>query len=129
MANGRCHYHGGRTPKADAWHKPRWPNGNAPDVEKKLHRKLRDLDRIARQRTKRLAAMTPDQRERYDEWSRSHKPGSPARRAERRRSLKQTAESLALLERPTPVNAVVDELQRDIDELKRRAAASFDIFG
>ena len=40
LKNGRCAYHGGRTPKGDAWHKIRYPNGKAPNAEAKLRRKF-----------------------------------------------------------------------------------------
>ena len=93
MANGRCAYHGGRTPRGDDWHKPKWPNGDAPDFEKKLARKLQDRQRAEKQRQKRVAAMTPEDRERYEQWHQTHRSGSAAERARLRQERKRNAET------------------------------------
>lgn len=121
MANGRCVYHGGATPAHKNWHKPVWPNGNAADAEEKLRRKLRDRERAAKQRAERLAGMTPEEREQYDAWQQSHRPGSPVERAARRQQRQQAAEVRKMLERDEPANPATDELQQMIDELKQQA--------
>jgi flagellar biosynthesis GTPase FlhF len=129
MANGRCCYHGGRTPKGDAWHKPRWPNRDAADAEKKLVGKLRDMEKAQRARDKRLANMTPAQRTRYDRWLAAHRAVSAAGRAEARERRKQASEARALIERQSPaVSAEVERIQTVIDELERRATPRFDVF-
>lgn len=126
MANGRCAYHGGRTPKGDDWHKTRWPNGEAPDAEKKLARKLRDRQRVEKARQMRLGAMTPEERERHQNWQRTHRPGSAAERDRARRERKQAAEMrerLAGMERtPPPTDPAAEALARRIEQLERRKA-------
>lgn len=105
MANGRCYYHGGRTGSGKDWHKTKWPKGTAPDVEEKLARKLRNQAHAANARKKRLAAMNEEQRARYDQWQRTHQPGSPASRAAKRAERKQASwlrERLAKDEPPNP---------------------------
>lgn len=76
MENGRCRLHGGATPKGENWHRKQWPADEA-----KLGRKLRDAERQARIRAKRIAAMTPEERHRYDAWLRAHQPGRSGTRA------------------------------------------------
>jgi hypothetical protein len=98
MENGRCAWHGGLTPKGDAWHKPRWPKAG-PAAEKKLQRKLRDLDRATKKRAARVAAMTPAERERYERWRQAHKPGSAKARAAARHQRKMNQEARALFAR------------------------------
>lgn len=97
MANGRCYRHGGRTPKGKNWHLPVWPDGNAPGAMDKVDRKLRDLQRAAKRREKRIAAMSPEERADYEKWKRAHKPGSPADRARARAERKQNAATRAFL--------------------------------
>lgn len=132
MANGTCYYHGGRTPKGDTWHKPRWPDANAPDAEAKLDRKLRDRERAAKKRASRLAKMTSEEREKHTQWQRAHKPGSAKKRAAEREYRRQNAEAAKLLENQRAVaNPAVAELQRAIDELEARSReiGTIDIFG
>ncbi len=115
MTNGRCHLHGGRTPSGDAWHMPRWPNRGAADGMEKLDRKLKDQDRAARKRAKRLAAMTPDERERHENWHKARKPGAAAARQRTRDERRQNTEfrkrSATAPRAPSP------ELQTINDEL------------
>jgi hypothetical protein len=70
MANGRCYLHGGRTPRGKDWHRPQ-PGSDAV----KTQRKLKDIERAAKKRAKRLASMTPEERQRHAEWQ---KPTGPA---------------------------------------------------
>lgn len=123
MANGRCSYHGGRTPKRDGWHKPRWPNGDVPDAERKLARKLGDLEKLAAKRLAKLAAMSPGERARYEEWRQSHRPGSGASRAAARRAQVQVAETAALLAAPPAVDPAAEAVARAIEELEHSAEA------
>lgn len=111
LANGRCHYHGGRTGSGKSWHKTKWPKGSAPDVEKKLVRKLRDQAKAEKARAKRLAAMTADQLAKYKEWHRSRKPGPPAARRAKRAVREQAAwlaDLLAKDELEHPSDYVID---------------------
>lgn len=96
MSNGRCWRHGGTTPRGDAWHTPRWPK-DGPGAERKLQRKLATLERAARKRAERLAAMTPEQLAKHRAWHKARKPGSAAARAIARRDRKQAAELRALV--------------------------------
>jgi hypothetical protein len=97
MENGRCHLHGGRTPKGDGWQRPVWPDKNAPGAEKKLQRKLRDLARAEKNRAARVAAMSPAERQRYEKWKRTHKPGSAAARKARQLEVARNKEIRAAL--------------------------------
>lgn len=135
MGNGRCAYHGGRTPAGAGWHRPRWPKAERPGAEAKLNRKLRDLDRAARKRELRLEAMTPDERRRHDTWHASRKPGSAATRARAKAERRAAAEIAAIIEKPaeqarSPELVALDRL---LDEAKRHAvaldAADLGIFG
>lgn len=86
MANGRCHWHSGATPKGDDWHRPRWPNKKAPGAMKRFHRKIGDLQRAADKRAKRLARMSAVERQAHEAWHKTHKPGpAKARAADRER--------------------------------------------
>lgn len=123
LLNGRCQYHGGRTPKGRHWHRPRWPNRDAPDAAQKLNRKLRDLERAARKREARLAAMTAQERAAFDRWHRLRPTGSPAERAARKRDREAAAEARRLLQAdasPTKAPAEHDDLQKAIDDLSRQ---------
>lgn len=122
MANGRCHWHGGRTPKGDAWHKPRWPNGDRPDWNDKLNRKLHDHDRAAKKRAARLAKMSPEEREQHDAWQKAHRPGKASNRARTVAERKQAAELQASIAEPPPVSPEASRLQRQIEELERQRA-------
>ncbi|MDR6870116.1 hypothetical protein J2Y55_001116 [Bosea sp. BE125] len=125
MANGRCVYHGGSTPSGDNWHKPRWPKANAPGADAKLGGKLRDLDLTARKRERRLAAMTPEQREQYRRWQAAHKPGPAAKRRSARLpgvkhvKLDEPASSLATSTAPefAELNRLLGEAKARLDSL------------
>ncbi|MQU91728.1 hypothetical protein [Sinorhizobium meliloti] len=89
------------------------------------------MERAAKKRATRLAKMTPEERAAHDRWQRTHKPGSPQKRAAERECRRQNADAAKMLEnKRADVDPAVVDLQRAIDELERRAAAiSFDIFG
>lgn len=91
MANGRCYYHGGRTPKGKDWHRTRWPKKSAPDAIEKMEAKLLRIDRARKARKKRLATMTSDERAAYDKWQSTHAVGTPASRERKRNERKQNA--------------------------------------
>lgn len=125
MANGRCCHHGGKTPSGDQWHKTQWPKGSAPDAEQKLGRKLKAAERAAKKRARRLAEMTPDERQRHDEWQWTHRPGPPSVRAaarDRRERAREAAVSFSQETARTP-DLEVDRIQRQIDELERQLAS------
>ena len=137
MENGRCYYHGGRTPKGKNWHKPSWPKKTAPDAEQKVVARLRNLERAEKQRQKRLAKMTPDERTAYDKWKRDHPTGTPAQREAKRLARKQNADARARLTQPRPERPLDPEsaaIADRIAELRAQLAAPAnpnlgDIFG
>lgn len=119
-----CYLHGGLTPSKANWHKPRWPKKDTPAAYKKLQRKLRDLDRAARKREKRIAAMTPEEHARYTAWHAARQPGSAAKRRAvklRRAQHVTAAEMAAILEaRPANTPPEIVELNRRLDEARRQ---------
>lgn len=78
MENGRCRLHGGLTPKGKDWHKVQWPRRGAPMA--KLEKKLREIERRQAKRRAQVAAMSPEERARYEAWQRTHKPGGVSNR-------------------------------------------------
>ncbi len=122
LKNGRCWRHGGRTGKGYNWHRLRWPK-DGPAAELKLQRKLAVREKTAKERAARIAAMTPEERERHESWQRTHRSGPPAARAEKRRQREQNADIAAVVAKERlPVPASI-ELQIEIDALERRLAA------
>jgi hypothetical protein len=124
MENGRCAYHGGRTPRGKDWHRPLWPN-DGPRAIEKLNRKLKDRDRAAKKRAKRLAAMSPEELAAHQEWQRTHKPGPPGPRA-RARAERQGARAMQRglngADDRGPVSPERAELQARAAELRRMLA-------
>ncbi|TPL87119.1 hypothetical protein [Mesorhizobium sp. B2-3-12] len=85
----------------------------------KLDRKLKALDRAAAKRAKRVAAMSPEQRQRYDAWQKTHQPGPAAARQRKRADRKSAADLRDLVSRPRPApSAEVIELERLIADRK-----------
>jgi hypothetical protein len=122
LENGKCHYHGGRTPKGDAWHKVQLPTKSGGSIEK-LDAKMRDAARRERRRAARVARMSDEERARYEAWQRAHKPGSVSDRDAARRdreAARMFAETAARPPRPpTPEEtAIASEIAR----LKARLA-------
>jgi hypothetical protein len=76
LENGRCRLHGGLTPRGDQWGVVQYPS--SPE---KLARKIADLQRREKKRAARIAAMTPEERARYERWCEAHRPGPKKRRA------------------------------------------------
>jgi len=113
LANGRCRLHGGRTPKGSDWHVPQF-------TAAKLDRKLADLEKRRKKRERRVAAMTPEERERHEAWQRAHKPGGPGDRDRRRRDLEARERFASLEDRPRVKK--VRQLAESAAALRRRAA-------
>jgi hypothetical protein len=119
MDNGRCYLHGGRTPKGKDWHRPQ-PGADTA----KTQRKLKDMERAARKRAKRLAAMTEEERQRYEEWKRTHKPGPAGPRAAertRRAHNKATRDQFARMGEPSPPSAEAQALAEVLEALRLQA--------
>ena len=123
LDNGRCRWHGGRTPKGKDWHAPVYVDGKRPDGSRKVDRKLRDRDRAAKKRDVRLVAMSPEERAAHAEWHKSHKPRVD--RARLREERRQDREAAAVLssERPRPSNPELEAITADLrraEEILRR---------
>jgi len=104
MKNGRCDWHGGKTPSGRQWHVVQFPDCSTPTGLAKFNRKLLDRERYAAKRAERLAAMTPEQRAKHDAWHRTHAPGSAALRDAERVRKGQSADAKRLLDqRPLSV--------------------------
>jgi hypothetical protein len=122
LENGRCRFHGGLVPRGDKWHKHRWPETDGPAVEKRFHDKQKQIDRQAKARAKRLAAMSPEERERYRQWQRTHKAGSAAARQTKRAERESALHIQDLMATPAHRFPEFDELQEKIDLLKQERA-------
>lgn len=89
LENGKCRYHGGRTPKGAKWHRATLDNpGKSVEV---MSRKAKDLERRKAEQEARRAGMTPEERARHYEWHRTHKPGSATVRDRTRRDREAAA--------------------------------------
>lgn len=127
MANGKCFIHGGRTPRGNEWHRTQWPDGKSPDAEKKLQRKLAERERYAKNRAARLAAMSPEERQRHDAWHAARKPGNAAARKQARAERKQNAEIREIMTAPRPaptgeaaaLESQIAALRAELDECRR----------
>ena len=84
MANGRCHWHGGATPRGDGFHRM-----SVPATVEKLDAKLHTSERKNKRRLAWLASMTPERRAKYDAWVKTHQPGAAAPRAAERAKTRQ----------------------------------------
>lgn len=83
-AGKRCRLHGGATPSGRDWHRVQMPRPDLPP--EKAARKLRTLRKRKAELVRRLAAMTPDERERYEARSAAMQPGTPVERYMRRKN-------------------------------------------
>lgn len=128
MANGKCFIHGGRTPRGSEWHRTQWPDGKSPDAEKKLQRKFAERERYAKKRAARLAAMSPEERQRHDAWHAVRKPGGAAARERARAERKQNAELREMMARRegrrqtgevAALESQIAELRAELDERRR----------
>jgi hypothetical protein len=117
MENGRCYWHGGRTPKGENWHKAIFPADGAGWAAKS-----RDLARAAKKRAKHLVAMSPDEVAAHRAWQRTHKPGPPgprARASAERQGARAMQRALNGADDPGPVSPERAELQARAAELRR----------
>ncbi|OLP60342.1 hypothetical protein BJF93_15405 [Xaviernesmea oryzae] len=123
MSNGRCCYHGGRTPKGAGWHKIQWPEPNDPKAEEKLQSKLRASRKAQQKREQQLSVMSANERARHEAWQRSHQPGSKRARAAARQQRIAAKEIAAVLATPTADNPEVERIQAEINRLEALATA------
>ena len=89
LSNGRCVAHGGKTPRGDEWHRVQIDRAKTPTALAKLDRKLAKRDAETKARQRRLEQMKPDERERWDRWQSTHRPGPAGKRAAARAERKQ----------------------------------------
>jgi hypothetical protein len=121
MPNGRCRFHGGLTPKGDQWHKLRVPARSKSGAKSlaRFDKKLEARERREREKKRKLATMTPDQRQAYEAWQQTHKPGSASARARARFLREQNAFLVELLEKPNqPVSDQIAALDALIDQIE-----------
>ncbi|MDN3711929.1 hypothetical protein QWZ10_09035 [Paracoccus cavernae] len=139
MENGRCRYHGGKTPKGKDWHRITRP-ANAD----KATAKMGTLERRAKQRAQRLAKMTAEEQAQYRAWRQSHTPGPPEAREARKQQRKQnaeirargaaharsepSAEMRALLDRITDLKAMQKELTKQTEQMVEDGREECEIF-
>lgn len=139
MANGRCRFHGGRTPSGDAWHKPRWPDRKYARPERRLARKLKRLERAREEKERRLAAMSPAEREAYSFWHATHLPGPSANRARAGEQRTRAREGVALLkslpaepfEGAADLEALIQRLEAQLAAMQpetKSPTSGFDVF-
>ena len=74
------------------WHLTQWPDKRQRRAMEKLDRKLQDVERDRKELQERLAAMTPDERARYEKKKMAMTPGPASARALKRQEAKQAAE-------------------------------------
>jgi hypothetical protein len=138
MSNGRCYLHGGRTPKGPEFHVRQWPDGAAKNWQKKLDRKLRQIDRDNRDQAKRRREMTAEDLERHKAWHRDHQPGPAINREMRRRDRQAAAEFKRTMEQERPeapevlaLRAKAEAIEAERDRLLAELNASDDqgVFG
>lgn len=90
LENGRCKFHGGLVPKGKNWHRVQ----PAHDP-KRSGIKLHELELRRRKQRRRVARMTPEEREAHSAWHASHDP-NPRKRMERRIKIEARKSVLAL---------------------------------
>ncbi|MBY5831909.1 hypothetical protein HFN47_22540 [Rhizobium leguminosarum] len=124
MANGKCWCHGGRTPSGDDWHRPIWPS-DGPGGERKLNRKLAAIQRNAKRRERKLAKATAEEQQKYEDWQKTHQPGSKAERVRKRKERQDAAAFKTSIETPRKCtsNPELEELETSLAAARRRAAA------
>lgn len=133
LKNGRCYWHGGRTPKGKQWHVRQFPDGRSPNAEDKLARRVQDRQLSDHRRRLRIANMTPEQRAAYEAWRKAHKPGPSAERQYLRTQRKGASELTKLMaEPPAPPSREQREVARALeiicDEIERRALSKLELF-
>jgi hypothetical protein len=121
--SGRCRFHGGKTPRGKEWHRIQASAGKSDAHAEQVAFKLKQKDRAAQARARRLARMTPDEQAAHRAWHAAHRPGPPEARAGARERKRQDREAAELFARPSTnaPNPEAEAIQRQIDELQRQA--------
>jgi uncharacterized coiled-coil protein SlyX len=123
MSNGRCRFHGGKTPTGDNWHVIQPEVSGHKTSMARFDRKLAKVEAAKKARRQKLRLATEDERAAYDRWLWSHPPGSEKLRAARRLEQRLAAQEKLL---PKVAKMMVDEetqaLTDRIAELRARRA-------
>lgn len=126
----KCRYHGGATTRGDDWHRPLWPRPSDPRAMEKIHAKLTQRAKNAKERDARLASLSPKLRQKYADWLRVHRPGPAAKRArdrEARRQDRSARDTLAALGRSSRATTpAVQRIEGEIAALKMLRDAARD---
>jgi len=114
LANGRCRWHGGKTPAGKQWHQPLFSPGTTPSGTSKLDQKLHDLAQARKRQRRLVAKMTPDQRSAHERWQKSHNPSQSARLAYRqaKTQAREARAALDVIHTPGPELLRIEELIR-----------------
>ena len=117
---GRCRLHGGATPTGKDWHRVQLTN--AGKSVGRMDRKLKDIERRRARQAARVAAMTPEERAKHDNWHATHKPGGEdVRRAARQAREVRTMLS-GLASAPPVETPEVRAIREAIQDLECQAA-------
>lgn len=120
----RCRRHGGATPRGADWHRVQWGRPGMSTAQ--LEAKLRSLERRRKKRAAKVAAMTPDERQRFEARSKAMRPRTAAQRTA---AVHDRATRAVFLEaqkrppRPSPHEAELRALQERRAALEARLAA------
>lgn len=130
LANGKCGYHGGRTPVGVKWHQAIFSPGTTRNGDSKLDRKLFDIGRAEKRRARQLAKMAPERRAAYERWHQAHHPVQSVRMS-RRQAKAQAREAKAYLEMDEPttpeiirIGELIRRLTLEAEVLVRAAEAA-----
>lgn len=120
--SGRCRFHGGKTPRGKEWHRVTKRETTSDKGAAIDSRKLQNKIKAAAARARRLAAMTPEEREAHRHWQAAHKPGPPGARARMREERRQARSIAAFLaqEKTTAIDPEAAELRAMIEDLERQ---------
>lgn len=115
---GRCVYHGGKSTAGETWGLRQWSDNPSPVVARRQATKARWVERQEAERAARIAAMPPEEQDRYWRWRSTHAAGPQDNRVEaklRAAMGRTSAETLSSMS--------VSELQALIDQLRAEKRA------
>lgn len=115
---GRCVYHGGKSTAGETWGLRQWSDNPSPVVARRQMTKAKWVERAEADREQRLAAMTPEERHRYDTWRTARTPGSRDQRVSAK-----LEEAFGMTSANSPFELSIEELQARIRAIKEDQAA------
>lgn len=128
MANGKCRFHGGRTPSGDNWHVVQPDVSGHKTSMARFDRKLNKIEQARKARRIKLMLATEAEREAYERWLWARPAGSADRRAARRaegrmrRRLAEEKRELALGARLETATPEIEIMRARTATLKRLTA-------